>query len=190
VLLVRPHPYNELKLERLGVPNIRVFPEGGDWPDTDEAKQTYFDTLYYASATVGINTSAMIESAIMDIPCVTIIEDRYRSWQTEMGHFWHLMKGDFLEVHYSYGDAVQAIGRILNGSDSKCEQRRKFVRDFVRPHGLDRSVSAILCTALEMAAQGNTAAEVARAIESPEPALVAQPSRVFGSDRRPQLESR
>ena len=94
---------------------------GGDWPDVDQAKQTYFDTLHYARATLGINTSAMIESAIVDIPCVTIIDERYRGWQTDMGHFWHLMKGDFLDVQYSYDDAVSALAAILQGQTPATE---------------------------------------------------------------------
>ena len=164
ILLVRPHPYNELDLELLQAPNVTVFPRGGDWPDTDQAKQTYFDTLYFAKATVGVNTSAMIESALVDTPCVTIIDERYRGWQTDMGHFWHLMKGDFLEVQYSYDAAVNAIAGILQGQDVKCEQRRKFVRDFVRPNGIDRSASELFCTALKLAAQRKTAADITQAI--------------------------
>ncbi len=164
ILLVRPHPYNELDLERMKAPNVRVYPEGGDWPDVDQAKQTYFDTLNYARATVGINTSAMIESAIVDIPCITIIDDRYRGWQTDMGHFWHLMKGDFLEVQYSFDAAVDAIAGVLKGQDVKCEQRRKFVRDFVRPNGIDRPVTDLFCTALTLAAQRKTAAQIMQAI--------------------------
>jgi hypothetical protein len=166
VLLVRPHPYNELRLEELQGSNITVFPRGGDWPDVDQVKQTYFDTLHYAKATVGINTSAMIESAIVDIPCVTIIDERYRRWQTDMGHFWHLVNGAFLDVHYSYPSVVNAIGGILGGQDPKCEERRRFVREFVRPLGIGRSVSEIFCTALIMAAERMTATEIMQAIHS------------------------
>jgi CDP-glycerol:poly(glycerophosphate) glycerophosphotransferase len=177
VLLVRPHPYNELKLERLTASNVRVYPRGGDWPDVEEAKRTYFDTLHYAKATVGINTSAMIESAIVDIPCVTIIDERYKSWQTEMGHFWHLMKGGFLDVQYSYDSAVNAIGAILRGHDPKCEPRRQFVRDFVRPYGLHRSASEIVALAIRMAAEHMSAAEIMQAIQSADPVLNSEPGQ-------------
>ena len=166
ILLVRLHPYNELNVRLLTSPTIRVYPEQGDWPDTESAKHRYYDTLHYAKATVGINTSAMIESAIVDIPCVTIIDERYRSWQTDMGHFRHLMNGDFLEVQYSYATAVEAIARILDGQDVKCEQRKRFVRQFIRPHGLQRPASEILCAAVEMAAEGKTAAQIKQTIDS------------------------
>jgi hypothetical protein len=165
MLLVRPHPYNELKLERLQASNIRVFPRGGEWPDVDEAKQMYFDTLHYAKATIGINTTAMIESAIVDIPCVTIIDERYRSWQVDMGHFWHLMNGDFLQVEYSYASAVDALGQIMQGEDVKCEQRRRFVRDFVRPNGMQIPANRLFCQAVTMAAQGRSASEITSAIQ-------------------------
>lgn len=165
VLLVRPHPYNTLNLGTLVHDNICVYPEQGNLPDVDDAKQAYFDTLFYAAATVGVNTSAMLESAIADKPCITIVDDRYRRSQTEMGHFRHLINGDFLQVNYSYADAANSIEGILKGDDPKKENRRRFVRDFIRPHGMDRSVSRIFATALEMAAQRKTAAEITKSIE-------------------------
>jgi hypothetical protein len=164
VLLVRPHPYNMLDLDALEKNNICVFPKQGDLPDIDDAKQVYFDTLYYSRATVGVNTSAMIEATIADKPCVTIIDERYRRSQTDMGHFRHLINGKFLQVTHSYEDAVQAIGDVLGGMDPKREERRNFVRNFIRPHGVDRPVSAIFALAVEMAAQRKPAHTIMDAI--------------------------
>jgi len=163
-LLVRPHPYNELNLDQLESPQLRVFPGYGDLPDVDIAKQTYFDTLHYAKATIGINTSAMIESAIVNVPCVVVIEEKYRSWQIDMGHFHHLLDGKFLEVRYSNRSGIEALAGILEGQDSKCEQRRAFVQEFIRPHGLERNVSDIFAQASRMAAERKTAAEIMEAI--------------------------
>jgi hypothetical protein len=164
VLLVRPHPYNMLDLNILDEDNICVFPKQGDLPDVDDAKQIYFDTLYYSKATVGVNTSAMIEATIADKPCVTIIDERYRRSQTDMGHFRHLINGKFLQVTHNYEDAVRAIGDILEGKDPKHEERRNFVRNFIRPHGVDRPVSAIFALAVEMAAQRKPANTIMDAI--------------------------
>jgi hypothetical protein len=166
ILLVRPHPYNELDLAQLASPQIRVFPGQGDLPDVESAKQTYFNTLHYAKATVAINTSAMIESAIVDVPCVAVIEEKYRSWQTDMGHFHHLLDGNFLEVRYSNKSAIEAVAGILNGQDSRRDQRRAFVREFIRPLGLGRPASGILAHAIKMAAERKTAAEITEAIWS------------------------
>jgi len=167
VLLVRPHPYNALDLNSLNTDNVRVWPKSGDLPDVPSVKQNYYDTLHYALATVGINTSAMLEAAIADIPSVTIIDERYQKSQTMMGHFRHLVNGDFLQLAYTYEEAVSAIAGILNGKDIKRENRKRFVQDFIRPHGIDRPVSEIFSHALEMVAEGRTASEIMADLETP-----------------------
>jgi hypothetical protein len=165
ILLVRPHPYNQLDFSQLNEKNIRVFPEQGDLPDVPEVKQIYFNTLYYAKATIGVNTSAMLEAAIADIPCVTIIDERYRHSQSDMGHFRHLVNGDFLQMTYSYEEATFAIALILDGQDVKRESRRRFVKNFIRPYGLDRPVSKLFARALRMAAKRESAAQIMLALE-------------------------
>lgn len=166
MLLVRPHPYNMLALDVLNRDNICVFPSQGDLPDVSEAKQIYFDTLHYAMAAAGVNTSAMLEAAIADKPCVTIIDERYRRSQTDMGHFRHLINGGFLQVTYSYPEAVKAINAIRNGQDPLKDHRRLFVKNFIRPQGVDRNVSKLFAVAAEMAAQRKTAAEIMDVISS------------------------
>jgi hypothetical protein len=48
--------------------------------------------------------------------------------------------------------------------DPKREERRNFVRNFIRPHGVDRPVSAIFALAVEMAAQRKPANTIMDAI--------------------------
>lgn len=160
ILLVRPHPWNVLEWDDLRVGNVRVWPEQGNLPDIPEVKQNYFDTLYYCAAAIGINTSAMLEAAIADKPCLTIIDERYRRSQTGMGHFRHLLNGDFLEVAYSYEEAAQNLTAILQGRDLKSESRRRFVHEFIRPHGVNRPVSEIVARVIELAAQRKGAAQI------------------------------
>lgn len=152
-ILVRPHPFNMINWKECTVANIRIWPEKGAFTDNSEAKQNYYDTLFYSMATIGVNTSAMIEAAIADRPCVTIIDPRYKSAQTEMGHFQHLLNGDFMEVASSYEDAVTIVGAIVRGRDVKADNRRKFVRNFIRPCGTDRSASEVMAQAIEFVAQ-------------------------------------
>jgi len=65
----------------------------------------------------------------------------------------HLLDGNFLEIASSLSEAVSILGEILNGRDAKREQRSRFVREFIRPWGIDRSASEIVAAAIEAIAR-------------------------------------
>lgn len=152
-ILVRPHPLNMLDWNAVRSDRIRVWPRNGEFTNTPEARQDYYHTLHYGIAAVGINTSAMIETAVIDRPCISIIDQRYQKSQTGMGHFRHLLNGNFLYIEHSYQGAVERLAHILTDRDEKKENRRKFVHDFVRPGGLEKQSSARMADALERIAQ-------------------------------------
>ncbi|UCE51516.1 MAG: CDP-glycerol glycerophosphotransferase family protein [Desulfobacterales bacterium] len=151
-VLVRPHPLNATIWNGFEDENIAVWPKEASWVDTEEVKQDYYNSIYHSAAVVGVNTSAFLEAAILDKPCVTILTEQYRSKQSERGHFRHLLKGNFLEVTHSFSESASVIAGILAGKDSKKEQRQRFVRDFIRPHGLDRYASEIMAKTIESTA--------------------------------------
>lgn len=152
-VVVRPHPTNSKFWRGFKAPNVAVWPPEGAFVDGPEAKQTYFDTLYHSSAIAGVNTSAMLEAAIMDRPCFTIMTAHYRQTQENLGHFKHLLDGDFLEIGHGFQEAVAIVEAVLQGRDAKAEQRRRFVGAFIRPHGIDRPASGIMAEAITAAAR-------------------------------------
>ena len=155
-VVLRPHPLNAQIWDDFSAPNLVVSPKGGVWPNAFADKQDLFDVLFHAKAVVGVNTSAMIEAAIMDKPCVTIMTDKYAHSQAESGHFQHLLKADFLEVASDFAEAGFKIKQILNGVDRKVDQRRKFVQEFIRPCGLDVSAGIICADQVEAIANQNS----------------------------------
>jgi hypothetical protein len=152
-ILVRPHPLNMLDWNAIHSDRIRIWPRNGEFTDTPETRQGYYHTLHYGIAAVGINTSAMIETAIINRPCISIIDPRYQKSQTGMGHFRHLLNGNFLYIEHSYPGAVERLARIMTDHDEKKENRQQFVHDFVRPRGLDKQASRLMADALERIAQ-------------------------------------
>jgi hypothetical protein len=77
-VIVRPHPSVEEKpqISRLGDPAASLFPAHSENPVSDEARLRYFHSLYYSDAVVGLNTTSMIEAAILDKPVLSIREAR------------------------------------------------------------------------------------------------------------------
>ncbi|MGH7718040.1 MAG: hypothetical protein ACREON_04250 [Gemmatimonadaceae bacterium] len=136
-VLVRPHPFYASIWEDFEEPNATLWPPGGELPDVEGARQDYYDSLFFSSGAVGLNTSAFLEAAIIDRPCISIISDAYQRDQGGRGHFRHLAHAGFLEFAHGVGDAVRRVRRMVNGADDRAAERRAFVRSFIRPLGLD-----------------------------------------------------
>ena len=149
MVLVRPHPLNSEIWDGVEDESIAVWPRSASWVDTPQAKQDYYHSIYHSRAVIGVNTSAIIEAAILDRPCVTIVDEEYQFKQNGRGHFGHLIKADFMEITHSFAESAAVIASILGGADSKQKQRRRFVSDFIRPRGLDQPASEIMAGAIE-----------------------------------------
>lgn len=148
-IILRPHPLNAQIWDNFSVPNLVVSPKGGVLPIASADKQDFFDVLFYTKAIVGVNTSALLEAAVMDKPCVTIMAGEYVHAQEENGHFQHLLQADFIEIARDFGDAGLIIERILIGENIKAKQRNAFVRDFIRPLGIEHNVGEIMADMIE-----------------------------------------
>jgi hypothetical protein len=143
IIMVRPYPMNGSIWKGFQAENVVVWPPEGELTDIAATQQNFFHSIFYSQVVVGVNTTAMIEAAVVDKPCVTILTERYQATQTGRGHFHHLLKADFLEVAHGFGESTEVIERILAGGDIKAGNRCKFVHEFVRPRGLDRSVASL-----------------------------------------------
>lgn len=156
ILLIRPHPQNLEYWQRYQKKNDNVFM----WPkdllnlEPSAMMQDYYHSIYYSSGVVGINTSAFIESAIVDRPCIAILSDRYNYTQMGLPHFHHLADAGFLELPRDLDEATTKIAGILDGIDSKAKKRRRFVKDFLRPQGLAKPASEVMHNAIKNVASG------------------------------------
>lgn len=152
-LLVRPHPFKELE-DGLENDWVKVFPKGGQRPDTDEARVGYYDSLYHSTAVIGVNTTGFLEAAILDKPCLTIVTPLTSRGQGMRAHFKHLMDAEFIEVAKDFSELVERTMRIVSGIDALRENRRKFVRDFIRPHGLTVPATRVMAGAILAVGRG------------------------------------
>jgi hypothetical protein len=165
-ILVRPYPSNPGIWDGVSRMNMIVWPKGGDIPDTAEARNNFFDTLYYGIAAFGVNTTAFLEAAIADKPCITAFTGRYQRTQVESAHFQHLLRADFIQVADGFEQAASLLGEIFDGADARKENRRRFVREFIRPCGLDRPAAVVMAGALTALAQRQAVETVRRSVEN------------------------
>jgi hypothetical protein len=151
-VLVRPHPgvprrWRDAGLEQLG--NAVVWPDTGLHPASAAERGDFFDTIAHSAAVVGINTTAMIEAAIIGKNVLTIRAADFGQESTL--HFHHLLaeNGGFLHLARSLEEHLEQLAVVSAEEDADVERRRRFVASFVRPHGLDRPATPIFADAVE-----------------------------------------
>jgi hypothetical protein len=151
-VLIRPHPNESGEWDAVDLTsdeNVAVWPRGGVHAITDDARAGFFDSLAHSAAVVGINTTAMIEAAIVGKSVLTVLAPEFAQESTL--HFRYLLEenGGFLHVGASLGEHVDQLARVLDEDEAGAARRRAFVESFVRPHGLDRPATPILADAVE-----------------------------------------
>jgi hypothetical protein len=155
-VLVRPHPNDKGEWEALDLGpygNAAVWPRGGVYTITDDARADFFNSLVHSAAVVGINTTAMIEAAIVGKSVLTVLAPDFAQETTLHFHYLLEENGGFLHVAESLAEHAEQLARVLDEDEAGAERRRRFVESFVRPHGLDRAATPILADAVEELAE-------------------------------------
>jgi hypothetical protein len=85
-ILVRPHPQRaaewtaEILAELSRMKDVVLW---GANPVDAESRADYFDSMFHTAAVVGLNTSALLESAIVDRPVFTILLPEFRDLRAQ-----------------------------------------------------------------------------------------------------------
>ena len=152
-VLVRPHPYNwhaweQADLSDLGA--VQVWPRGPYNAVDEQNRAGFFDSLYHSAAVVGVNTSAMVESAIVGRP-VFSLADEFAGTQDGTLHFHHLLpdNGGFLRVARTLDEHLAQISAVMRDPEAAAAEMRRFVAAFIRPHGVERPCTPIMADTLE-----------------------------------------
>jgi hypothetical protein len=159
-VLVRPHPFNVdawSGADFSGLGRVAVWPRQRYTPADETARTSFFDSLYYSDAIVGINTSAMIEGAILNKPVLSLLTPEFAGTQEGTLHFHYLLpeNGGFLSVAHSLQDHTEQLAIALRHPEQVRERTERFVGAFLRPQGLDVPCTPILADALERAAHAS-----------------------------------
>ncbi len=152
-VLIRPHPMNHsgyAALDLAGLGQVTVAPRHGGLPVTEESRADYYDALFHAALLVGLNTSALVEAAILGKPCFTVTASEHRAGQQETLHYRYLTarilhEAPDLDSHFT--QLSQALRNDAFGRGGAAA----FVADFIRPHGLNEAATPIFVAAIEEA---------------------------------------
>jgi hypothetical protein len=154
-IVVRPHPNADLQWQDVEFeePGVVVWPRTGAHPVAAQARADFFDTLAHSSAVVGINTTAMIEAAILGKSVLTVLVPEFAQETTLHFHNLKVENGGFLHVAANLGEHTRQLGSVLDEDEAGAERRRAFVESFVRPGGVDLPAATIGAAAIEELAE-------------------------------------
>lgn len=137
-LVFRPHPFNDKHYKEFKMKGVIVAPRSGSLPSDNAQKRLYLAMLDKASVVVGVNTSGLIDSVILDKPTIGLVVDKYKLTQGEAIHFKNLVESDALSLVKPEGFALE-FENIIIGQDKHKKQRSSFINKFIRPLGLEKN---------------------------------------------------
>lgn len=186
-ILIRPHPSNTEAWERASLrePDVAVYPGSySGIPLTDEEIETFRQSLLASSAVIGVNTTAMIEAAILRRPVFTVRDPAFAHSQRQTLHFAYLARdrGGFASVADTLEGHRTQLEELFAGRGQRPEDADRFVERFVRPLGLQEAATQHLCDAIESVGKRGVVARRAAASEAPaavldEPGVAARQVR-------------
>ena len=180
-ILVRPHPSRLAEWQDVELSGLNAVLWGGN-PIDAQSRADYFDSLYHSAAVVGINTSAFIEAGIVGRPVHTIIDPEMESNQLGTVHFNYLLNagGGLLEVAHGFDDHLQKLDITLAKG---AHEVKPFVREFVRPNGLNVAATPLFIESVESMATLKPLAPRAAAFPSLWRSLAERASRLRDDER-------
>jgi len=152
-IFVRAHPRNKGAWDNA----IKLVGEAGLFVQTpDEAslydQQLLFDCIGYASAVVGINTSAMLEAAILGRPVHTVNIPDIATGQAETVHYRYLSKvgGGLLYEAADFDVHVNLLAKHLRNTTGACDPKtNSFRTNFLDSPLPSRSASSLFVDEIE-----------------------------------------
>ena len=163
-VLIRPHPMNFVRYDALDLADlgpVAVAPLHGGLPVTEEARATYFDTLFHCDLVVGLNTSALVEASILGKSCFTIGDPDHQGGQQETLHYHYLTAARVLHETPDLDLHTADLAATLRGGVRGNGAAADFVNEFIRPHGPKVAATPIFVDAIE--------ASIGRQVAAPKP---------------------
>ncbi len=142
-LIVRPHGANSEQFKDINK-EIKIIPSQGQLPDTMESKELMIATIKNSNLTMGINTTAMVDSIILKTPCISIIKDEFNFNQSDTPHF-NKVKNEkiFIEAKSNYEIINQILNFSKKNNSNLFDSMENFVSKFCRPFGANKSAGEL-----------------------------------------------
>jgi hypothetical protein len=135
---------NKALNRRADLKSARVWPTDCKHPTSKKGAETFFNSLFFADAVVGLNTSVMIEAAILRKPVLTFENHTSSNSQQDNLHYRYLADSCFLHRAADLKEHFAQLIEVLENPQHSAGQADLFIESFVRPLGRDQSASQLL----------------------------------------------
>jgi hypothetical protein len=145
--LIRPYPEYDDQWQSVDFSpygDIVVWPPDGEYAITKSAKRNFYDSVYHSIAVVGVNITAIIESAIIGRCGLSVLASEFNESQSNTIHFSYLKQenGGFLYLAKDLDEHIAQLQVVLRNSDRMSRQIAQFVAHFAQPHGIQQPASS------------------------------------------------
>ena len=150
-VLIRPHPARMNEWNAVDLSPFDHVALYGSNPVEGASKDDYFESLFYSSAVVGLNTSAFLEAAVVGRPAHTILLPEFHENQEGTLHFHYLFTvgGGVLKGGRSFDEHKTQLVASLKRPQDQPGTNAQFVRDFIRPNGLETPATPVFCDVID-----------------------------------------
>ena len=98
-------------------------------PVDEETRADFFDSIFHSAAVVGINTTAMIEAAVVGRSVHTVLDPAFANSQRNAFHFDYLLEvgGGAVRAAESYDAHRANLAAAVAGEDDDAVRREAFL---------------------------------------------------------------
>ncbi len=148
-IVLRPHPANYRQYAELKRDGIVIYPKEGEILKDESARQIFYNSLHYAVGAVNINTSGIIDAMLAGKPSIALVPEEYRDTHEGTAHFQDLVRYRPLAFCRTPFECAAEIKKMIDGRDEYKAAREAFIKDFIRPRGLDMPAGEIAAQEIE-----------------------------------------
>lgn len=149
---VLPHPQNQEQWRGIREPGLEVIDRNG-FPLGSRETQLLRESLRSAQAVVAVNTSAVLEAAVLGRRVLSMRHPAFEEMFAETYHMRYLLEENGGSVHLteSPDDFVEEVARELDPATRAAAEPhvRAFASAFLRPRGSERRAASVVAEELE-----------------------------------------
>ena len=109
-IIFRPHPANNLSTKKIKESGIKVDPEDiNNLPVKKDDQINFINSLKKCFFTIGINTSAMVDSIILGTPTIALIVKNENIIQYQSAHFRHIVDENIIYKHNTLEEDLENL---------------------------------------------------------------------------------
>lgn len=147
-LLIKPHSTNKSFMNKyIKNPDVKLWKSNHEWV---KEQSLFRYVLRNAKFSIGLNTTAMIDSVINNCQVISIIHDKLKNEPTHLAiHFKNIIDSEIYELINNLDNFEMQIDKLKIGREKFKINRDIFLSKFVRPNGVSLNVGDITNNEIE-----------------------------------------